>query len=135
MKIVLDTNVLVSGLLNPYGAPGEIVRLIASGDLELCYDARIFTEYERVLKRPKFNFDEDAIDTILDQIIACGHIVIGKPLSLNLDDPADEPFLEICIAGEVEYFITGNIKHFTPETSRGCSILTPTEFIEKYRNK
>ncbi len=58
MKIVLDTNVLVSGLLTPYGAAAEIVRLIASGVLSVCYDTRILLEYQEVLARPKFQFME-----------------------------------------------------------------------------
>jgi predicted nucleic acid-binding protein len=41
MKIVLDTNVLVSGLLQPLGPSGQIVRLVASGELVLCYDPRM----------------------------------------------------------------------------------------------
>lgn len=44
MKVVLDTNVVVSGLLSPFGPPGEIVRMTADGFLELCYDARILSE-------------------------------------------------------------------------------------------
>ena len=48
MKIVLDTNVLVSGLLSPYQAPGEIVRMCSSGTLSICYDARILGEYREV---------------------------------------------------------------------------------------
>ena len=48
MKVVLDTNVLVSGLLNPYGPPGRIVQLAAAGELQLCLDARILAEYREV---------------------------------------------------------------------------------------
>ena len=49
MQIVLDTNVLVSGLLYPFSVSGEIIRLIARGDLKLCYDSRIISEYKDVL--------------------------------------------------------------------------------------
>jgi len=45
MKIVLDTNVLVSGLLTPFGTSGEIVRMVSAGRLNLCIDARILLEY------------------------------------------------------------------------------------------
>jgi predicted nucleic acid-binding protein len=45
MRIVVDTNVLVSGLLSPFGPPGVIVSLTAAGRLSLCYDARILAEY------------------------------------------------------------------------------------------
>jgi len=52
MKIVLDTNVLVSGLLQPFGPSGQIVRLVASGEVVLCHDPRILTEYGEVLHYP-----------------------------------------------------------------------------------
>ncbi len=54
MKIVLDTNVLVSGLLTPFGPTGEIVRMVSAGELILAIDARILSEYQEVLHRPKF---------------------------------------------------------------------------------
>ena len=45
MKIVLDTNVLVAGLLSPFGPCGEIVRMVSSGEVTLCFDALILAEY------------------------------------------------------------------------------------------
>ena len=53
MKIVLDTNVLVAGLLSPFGSCGDIVRMVSSGNLTLCIDARVLSEYHEVLERPK----------------------------------------------------------------------------------
>ena len=58
---MLDTNVLVSGLLSPFGPPGEIVRMVSSGAVVLCLDARIFAEYDDVLARPRFGFDPDSV--------------------------------------------------------------------------
>jgi predicted nucleic acid-binding protein len=46
MRIVLDTNVHVSGLLSPFGPPAQIVRLVASGTIVLCHDARILAEWK-----------------------------------------------------------------------------------------
>jgi putative PIN family toxin of toxin-antitoxin system len=59
MNIVFDTNVLVAGLLSPFGPCGEIVRMVSSGEITLSFDARIMTEYEEVLVRPKFKFEKD----------------------------------------------------------------------------
>ena len=61
MKIVLDTNVLVSGLLTPFGPSGKIVRMVSAGRLILQIDARILSEYQEVLHRPKFKFNKDHI--------------------------------------------------------------------------
>ena len=64
MKIVLDTNVLVSGLLNPYGPPGRIVQMVAAGALQLCFDARIICEYRDVLVRPVFGFQAEHVEAL-----------------------------------------------------------------------
>jgi len=72
MKVVLDTNVIVSGLLSPFGRAGEIMRLVASGKLELCYDARIISEYKSVLLRNKFSFLKESVEDLIDQIRFAG---------------------------------------------------------------
>ncbi|WP_083780258.1 PIN domain-containing protein [Kyrpidia tusciae] len=56
--VVLDTNVLVSGFVNPYGAPAVILRLAVRGQIRLVYDVRIFAEYTEVLLRPTFRLAE-----------------------------------------------------------------------------
>src|ERR1700733_5562204 len=112
MKIVLDTNVLVSGLLQPFGPSGQIVRLVASGELILCHDPRILVEYRDVLFRKKFRFDPERVDALLDQITAEGIPVMARPLAVRLPDPDDEPFLEVALAGAVRCLITGNGKHY-----------------------
>ena len=65
MKAVIDTNVLVSGLLKPYSYPGAIVRLLASGQIQLVYDARIIAEYRDVLCRPLFGFKSTEVEPLL----------------------------------------------------------------------
>lgn len=61
MIVVIDTNVLVSGLIKPFRLPGRIVMMVASGEIELCYDGRIISEYKEVLSRPKFGFKKENI--------------------------------------------------------------------------
>ena len=133
MKVVLDTNVVVSGLISPFGAPGEIVRMVASGALELCYDARVLSEYRSVLLRRKFSFDKAHVEDLLDQIEACGHVTTGKLLAKRLSDSDDEPFLEIALGGEAHYLVTGNLKHYPAEKRQGMRVVSPTEFLEIYR--
>lgn len=135
MKVVLDTNVVVSGLLSPFGAPGEIVRMVASGALEICYDARILSEYRDVLLRPKFAFDQVHVDYLLDQIIACGYVVGSKPLVERLADPDDESFLEVTLAGEARCLVTGNLKHFPAKKRQGVMVISPAGFIDVYRKE
>ena len=135
MKIVLDTNVLVSGLLIPFGSSGEIVRMVFSGELLLYIDARILSEYQDVLHRQKFNFDKDHIGILLDFIKLYGQFISSSPLTNRLPDPDDEPFLEVAIAGRVRSLVTGNTAHYPSQLREGINIYSPSEFIEFYRKK
>ena len=129
MNIVLDTNVLVSGLLNPHGAPGQIVRLVAAGDIILCHDARIIDEYRRVLQYEKFQFDEALAANLIDEIKASGIPVAAKPLGFALPDLEDEKFLEVAIAGGVACLVTGNIRYYKAPKSVSVKIVKPADFI------
>ncbi|MEK6543466.1 MAG: putative toxin-antitoxin system toxin component, PIN family [Elusimicrobiota bacterium] len=135
MKIVLDTNVLVSGFLNPYGPPGLLVQYAADGSLKLCYDARILAEYREVLLRPRFRFDTSAIEDFLEQIKADGYLVIPKPLAGRLPDAADEAFLETALTAAAAYLVTGNKKHYPPALTQGAKIVSPAEFLDIFRVK
>ena len=54
MKVVVDTNVLVSALIQPLGKPAQVLALVRSGALTLLHDERILAEYGEVLRRPRF---------------------------------------------------------------------------------
>ncbi|MCE5204376.1 MAG: putative toxin-antitoxin system toxin component, PIN family [Actinomycetia bacterium] len=130
---MLDTNVLVSGLLSPFGPPGEIVRLVSDGSITLCLDARIIAEYEDVLARPRFGFDQDDVAALLDLIDATGEMTAAGPLPVRLPDLYDEPFLEVAIATSADCLVTGNIAHFPQEGRGGAVVLSPAEFMGVYR--
>ncbi|MEI6207511.1 MAG: putative toxin-antitoxin system toxin component, PIN family [Desulfuromonadales bacterium] len=133
MKIVLDTNVLVSGLLTPFGPCGEIVRMLASADVTLCYDARILSEYAEVLARPRFRFDPDRVAAILEQIEYRGTPVAAQPLSHSLPDADDEPFLAVALTGNVVCLVTGNRVHFPYPLCGKATVLSPAEFLAEWR--
>lgn len=135
MNIVLDTNVLVAGLLSPFGPCGEIVRMVSSGEPALCFDARILSEYNDVLKRPKFRFEQDKIDALIDFIVTRGQVIASSPLPNPLPDPDDEPFLAVAIAGRVACLVTGNRSHFPAKLREGVPLLSPREFLTHYRRR
>lgn len=128
MKIVLDTNVLISGLINPNGIPAKIVNLLINGKLTLFYDNRILKEYEDVLYRKKFGFTSEVIEPLLEFIRYESQFVTANPIKEIFIDEDDKMFLEVAETAKVEYLITGNISHF-PKRS---IIITPKELIEKY---
>lgn len=132
MRIVLDTNVIVSGFLSPYQAPGAIVRMVSDLTLRLCYDARIFSEYEAVLARLKFGLVSKKVEAFLEQVKVRGERVVGKPLPKHLPDQADQMFLEVALAGGAECLVTGNLKHFPKTLCQGMRMFSPSDFLEFY---
>lgn len=135
MKVVVDTNVLVSGFLNPHGPPGSIVGLAASGDLTLCYDARVLAEYREVLLRPRFDLDAQGVDDFLAQVEAEGEPVTAAPLPHHLPDRSDEPFLEVALSARAECLVTGNREHFPARLCLAMRVLSPAEFVEAFRKR
>ena len=133
MRIVLDTNVLVSGLLKPYGPPAQLVQMTSSGLLRLCYDTRILSEYQEVLARPKFGFQESHVAAFLEQIQYVGEHVSAEPLSEPLPDSDDEPFLEVALSGNARCLVTGNLKDYPHDKRQGVSVVSPKEMIRIYR--
>ena len=127
MKVVLDTNVLISGLINPNGMPAKIINLLINQKITLFYDNRILEEYEDVLHRDKFKFTDDIINPLLNFIKSEGQFVAADPLSTVFKDENDKMFLEVAESAHADYIITGNKNHF-PKIN--C-IVTPKEFIDK----
>jgi len=125
-NIVLDTNVLVSGIINPYGNPAKILNLILNGNLIINADARILTEYERVLKSPKFSFPPDQIKILIQFIFHQCSFIVPSPLQIDLIDESDLPFIEVAIHENIP-FITGNKKHF--DNIDELKIFSPNEFL------
>ena len=132
MIIVLDTNVLVSGLLRPHSKPATILRLVATGALRVAYDERILAEYREVLARPKFPFSPEQIRDLLDQIEAEGEVVTALPLSLSLPDPDDLPFLEVAVAAHADGLVTGNTRHYPARSRHGVTVLDPAAFLDRW---
>jgi putative PIN family toxin of toxin-antitoxin system len=133
VRVVLDTHVLVSGLLYAYSPPGELLRMLASGRLTPCYDARILGEYREVLARPKFAFRREAVEALLAQVQAEGEAVAAAPLRARLPDPDDEPFLEATLAGRADCLVTGNLRDYPPAARAGMRAVSPAECVEILR--
>jgi putative PIN family toxin of toxin-antitoxin system len=132
LRIVLDTNVLVSGLLNPDGNPGRVVDLFLAGEVTLLVDDRILAEYRAVLPRPKFGFDAPSVSDLLQLIEAEGVRVMAQPLGIALPDARDLPFLEVAVAGQAEAIVTGNAHHFKHFERSSVRIETPAEFVRRW---
>lgn len=109
--------------------------MIVSESLTLCVGARILVEYRQVLSRPKFAFDPDGVEALMDFIEAEAMPVMANPLAQRLPDPDDEPFLEVAIAGRVEALVSGNLVHSPTRARAGVTVLGPTDFIAFVRRR
>jgi putative PIN family toxin of toxin-antitoxin system len=135
LRIVLDTNVLVSGLLSRGGPPARIVQMVAGGAFVVCFDERIFAEYHDVLSRQAFRFDAAEVMTFLAQIEGGGEEVLARPLPECLPDRHDEPFLEVAVSAGADFLVTGNLRHFPVRLRQGVAVVSPREFIEALRER
>ena len=132
MLIVVDTNVVVSGLLNPNGPPGRIVDLIAANLVQVAYDDRVLAEYEDVLSREPFSFSLRQISALIDHIRLNGALVSPLPLRpASYPDLKDLPFAEVAIAAGVGTIVTGNKAHFSFVAAYGIAVLSPAEFLRQ----
>ena len=132
MRVVLDTNILVSALLSPFGPPARVLDMVLSGDIRAAYDDRLMAEYREVLARPKFSFAPQDVATVLAYLEADGERVTARPLPCELPDPDDLPFLEVATQAEA-VLIIGNTAHY-PEAMRGeVQVIAPGDFFRTWR--
>ncbi len=134
MKIVLDTNIIVSGLLKSQGNPAQVLTLALAGAVQVCHDERILAEYAEVLVRPRFKFDPKRVREVLAKLDVDGLAVDASGESnLDLPDADDEPFLAVALAASVYFLVTGNLSDYPPDKRRGCAVVSPAAFMEHWR--
>ena len=128
MLVVLDTNILVSSLWSRNGAPARVVSMILTGQLIPCYDYRILTEYRQVLSRPRFNFSDREIDSLLGWIGTSGRSIVAHPINDPFIDESDKKFYEVAkFCGAI--LITGNLKHFPNDPQ----VMNVSSFLERIK--
>ena len=133
MTVVLDTGVVISALVNRSGSAAKILSLIFDGNIKILYENRIIFEYLEVLSKKGFGFNFDLINDTMHFFRHEG--IFNEAVFNSLDypavefsDEADQKFYEVYKAGEADYLITGNKKHFPEEQG----IVIPGEFIKIY---
>ena len=98
--------------------------------LRPCYDARILAEYTEVLHRPAFPFSREEVVALTAQIEAGGVLTAPVPLAGRLPDADDEPLLEVAIAAQARFLVTGNGDHFPLDRRCGVHVVSPREFVD-----
>jgi putative PIN family toxin of toxin-antitoxin system len=128
-RAVLDTNILVSALLQPLGPPAQVLMLALSGSIQLCVSGSIYAEYEEVIKRTRFQRSDQIIAGTLQSIRDKGVWVRPTERVTACSDPDDDIFLECAVAASAEYLVTGNLKHF-PVSWAATRIVTPRWLLD-----
>jgi len=135
MRIVVDTNVILSALAKDSSPPGQILQLWQEGVVELLASTDTIAELERVLHYPRVRSWLSYADADVQDVIALFRnkalliTVAGKIPDIS-PDPKDNIFLAVAEAGSAQYIITGDKKHLLPLIQyQGIQIVTPAEFI------
>jgi putative PIN family toxin of toxin-antitoxin system len=123
---VVDTNVVVSGLLSPHGPSARVLDAVLDGRVKLVYDARILAEYRDVLHRPRLKLEPEKISAFLAGLEGQMMVTPG-PLAVVGPDTDDTVFVEAAIATTDKTIVTGNLADYPPEILHGARVLTPAQ--------
>lgn len=133
MRLILDTNVLVSASIQRSYPYFIVDRCFADPDLELCISDKIFAEYVEVLNRDKFakfpDFHTRAQALLSDIETYAVKFTPAKKVDLISDEP-DNRLLELAEKCGAEYLVTGNTNDFTMTEYKGTNIVSPKAFFE-----
>jgi len=125
LNAVIDTNVLVSGLLAAQGNPAHIVNAFRDRKFNLVYCSGILEEYRDVLHREKLGLDIISVEVLLDEVRRIGLPVVPDLSDVHLIDEDDRIFLDTAKSSGA-LLVTGNIKHYPNEPF----ITTPATFVQ-----
>ncbi len=131
MKVVLDTNVIVSGLLFPGGIPDKIVRACLTGQISNATSPDLLTELRRILQK-KFNLSEERVAMLLDLMKENSELVypVERIKKIKADE-ADNRVLECALTAKVQFIISGDQKHLLKlKFFQDIEILSPAKFFQ-----
>ncbi len=132
MKIVLDTNVFISGIFFN-GPPSVILRAWRDSKIQIILSQNILEEYQRVAEKLSSEFPGVDIDRIIELLTIYGQVLETKDILVSVcEDPDDNKFLECAIAGNCRLIVSGD-KHLLNVTGyQDISVLKPRDFIDNH---
>ena len=125
---VIDTNVVVSGLLSASGPCARIREAVRDGRVKLVYDARLLAEYRDVLCRPRLKLKPEHVMHFLEALHGQMSVIPRRLDSIGPDHD-DIVFVEVALAVPDRTIVTGNIADFPGEILNGARLLTPAQAV------
>ena len=131
MRVVIDTNIFISGLLNLEGGAAKIIRYFRNGAFELVISREVFKEYLQAIHFFDNNIpagrSEELLEIVFEKAVKVGSSESGG----RCKDPDDEKFLIAAISGHADYIVTKNKKDF-PAAFSGIKIVNVREFLKEF---
>lgn len=129
MRVVLDTNILISACLKPGGLEARTVALACQGAFTVCVSVAVMAEYSDVLGRPKFSDVSEEAQRLLEKIRSCALAVAAGPDLTVAADEDDNRLLECAVGCGASYLVTGNLRHF-PTQWDSVRIVNARQFLD-----
>ena len=128
LRLVVDTNIVVSAALKPDGLQRTVVLLAITKPARLYISKTILMEYREVLSRPELRIRKGLQQQLLDLVRKRANFVTPRWTIQVAGDPKDNMFLECADAAHADYLVTGNIRHF-PRFWKRTKVITSREFL------
>jgi uncharacterized protein len=132
MKVILDTNVLVSGVFFK-GPPYRIFQIWKKGHIDIVISHEILEEYRRVIQDVSTQFPHIDISNLFEMITLKAHFTLSLALHLQIcNDPDDDRFFSAALASKTSIIISGD-KHLLDKSGfSGITVLKPRKFLDLY---
>ncbi|OGK11243.1 MAG: putative toxin-antitoxin system toxin component, PIN family [Candidatus Riflebacteria bacterium RBG_13_59_9] len=132
MKVVIDTNVFVSSLLNPEGSPRKVIDLWRFEKITLCLSKAILAEYFELLGR--FDLTEKPMGEHFVRLfqLRYNQVFIASPEAISVvhEDPHDDKFIECAVGAGADYIVSGDRHLLKLKSYKGIPIVTPAELLK-----
>ena len=129
LRLVLDTNVVVSAAIKPDGLQRTVLLLAMAKPVRWYVSEQIMAEYAAVLARPELKIRRGLRQQLLQLIKNRSLVVVASDLPQVTTDPADNMFVECADAARADYLVTGNQRHY-PKFWKRTKIISSREFLD-----
>ena len=131
LRVVLDTNVLISAILFG-GKPRRILEKAIRGEIRLCLSEPMLEELKGVLQRSKFDYSPEMMQIILTELMSISDFVNpSETINIVAEDPEDNRILECAVAANADYVITGDSHLLKLNKYLNIDVLNVAVFLEK----